>query len=170
MHPEAIWIHAVIVSGSAPPTPPENGGFLTLALRFRPSSTHAGDGLRVGPSLAAQFCGLTCQGLLQLALGRALEDADHLGQRPGPAACELAERFDRGGLIVGGEVPSPPGAGPPMLTALSGSGQPRTLVDRRFEYHTRSLADSRPYGGTAQHLHWAGMLHAHRVSPPGMRP
>jgi hypothetical protein len=79
---------------------------------------------RVGPGLAREHRGLAGQRLIRLALTRALEDPGHLGQQVGPAARELAQRGDRGGLFVAGEV-TPPRVVPRLPRELSyeGSGQ-----------------------------------------------
>jgi hypothetical protein len=67
-----------------------------------------GDPLRdkggLGSGQSAQGGGLAGERLIVPALGRALEDAGHLGQQVGPAAGEVAEFSHRGGLLVPGEV------------------------------------------------------------------
>jgi hypothetical protein len=67
-----------------------------------------GDPLRdegvVGSGESAQGGGLAGERLIVPALGRALEDAAHLGQQVGPASGKFAEFGHRGGLLVLGEV------------------------------------------------------------------
>ena len=58
----------------------------------------------VGSGEPAQGGGLAGERLIVPALGRALEDAGHLGQQVGPACGEVAEFSHRGGLLVRGEV------------------------------------------------------------------
>jgi hypothetical protein len=57
-----------------------------------------------GPGEPAQGGGLAGERLIVPALGRALEDAAHLGQQVGPARGKFAEFGHRGGLLVPGEV------------------------------------------------------------------
>ena len=64
------------------------------------------DRLRVGARLAAQACSLTGKRLVQLTLGRALEDVGDLGQQVGPTARELPQCRHRGGFLVRGELAS----------------------------------------------------------------
>ena len=62
------------------------------------------DCLRVSPGLAAQHRSLPLERLVQLSLGRAFQDPGHLGQQVGTAARELAQRRDRGGFLVFGQL------------------------------------------------------------------
>ncbi|SRR6266851_1464329 len=94
--------------------------------------------VRVGPGLPAQPRGLPGQRLIQVALGRALEEPGHLGQQVGPAAREIAQRGHRGGLLVAGELP-PPGtvAGLPRELRYQDPVSLRTIIEHAFEYRTR---------------------------------
>jgi hypothetical protein len=58
----------------------------------------------VGPGEPAHGGGLAGERLIVPALGRALEDAAHLGQQVGPACGKVAESGHRGGLLVRGEI------------------------------------------------------------------
>ena len=73
------------------------------------------------------------QRLIELALGRALEDPGDLGQQVGPAARELAELGHRGGFFIAGELPP---AGPvPSLARELGDEDPvslRAIIDHAF--------------------------------------
>ncbi len=67
--------------------------------------------LRVCSGLAAQVRGLPGERLVQLSLGRTLEDPRDFGEQVGPAAGERAEFGHRGSLLVLGQV-APPGVMP----------------------------------------------------------
>ena len=82
----------------------------------------------VGSGEPAQGGGLAGERLIVPALGRALEDAGHLGQQVGPACGKVAEFSHRGGLLVRSEA-APSGVVP------GGSGElgDQEPVSRRRE-------------------------------------
>jgi hypothetical protein len=89
--------------------------------------------VRVSPGQAAQPRGGPGQRLVRLAFGSSLEDAGHLSQQVGPAACELAQRGHRGGFLVAGER-APPGPVPRLAGEL-GYEDPvslRATIDHTF--------------------------------------
>ena len=80
-----------------------------LACGLGPASSFGGplrDEGVVGSGEPAQGGGLAGERLIVPALGRAFEDAGHLGQQVGPACGKVAEFSHRGGLLVSGEVAS----------------------------------------------------------------
>lgn len=101
----------------------------------RPSAAHGGDEGVVGSGEPAQGGGLAGQRLIVPALGRALEDTGHLGQRVGPACGEFAEVGHRGGLLVSGEV-APSGVVPGGSGELAARG--RSAADAKRSWFTVS--------------------------------
>ena len=71
------------------------------------------------PMMPLSGGGLAGQRLIVPALGRALEDAAHMGQQVGPACGNVAGFSHRGGLLVPGEV-APPGVVPGGSGELGG--------------------------------------------------
>jgi hypothetical protein len=98
------WVAAVLIRRVLSGGP---AAVRRLACGLGPAPSFGGplrdEGL-VGSGEPAQGAGLTGERLIVPTLGRALEDAAHLGQQVGPAAGKVAEFSHRGGLLVAGEV------------------------------------------------------------------
>jgi hypothetical protein len=109
----------------------------------------------VGSGEPAQGGGLAGERLIVPALGRALEDAAHLGQQVGPASGKVAEFSHRGGLLVPGEV-APSGMVPGGSREL-GDQEP---VSSRRETILVHLASIEPASG---YLKQAGELSRNRT-------
>jgi hypothetical protein len=102
------------------------------------------------PGEPAQGGGLPGERLIVPALGRALEDAGHLGQEVGPAAGKVAEFGHRGGLLALGEV-APAG----VVPGGSGELSDEEPVSGRRKMILAHLARIERVSG---YLKWAGEL------------
>ena len=118
----AVLIRRVLSGGTA--------AVRRLACGLGPASSFGGplrDEGVVGSGEPAQGGGLAGEWLIVPALGRALEDAGHLGQQVGPACGKVAEFSHRGGLLVSGEV-APSGVVAGGSGDLPDGGMPATAT------------------------------------------
>jgi len=106
------------------------------ARRF-PSATHCDIAPGVGPGFAAQVRGTPGERLVELALGRPLEDPGDLGQRVGPARRERAQLGYCWGFLFPGE--RAPLSVMPGLASQFGDEQPVRVVSEMILVHSSRI-------------------------------